>query len=153
MKHSIALMLVATAVLLFGFATSLSAQESASASPIGVSEASQPNPVHYPSAVGTLVIPASSLPQKPPEGHKFVAHTNVVAFIPAGVKPEELPPFAGYGYETPDSLACVYGLVTAWTGCNPQKAPTSTTIHGGGKSIAIVDAYDDPSASGDLAWF
>lgn len=151
MKRSIELMLVATAVVLFGFAISLPAQESLSPSPIGVSEAAQSRLAHYPSAVGTLVIPASSLPQKPPEGHKFAAHTNVAALIPAGVKAEELPPFPGYGYETPASIGCAYGVAAFATGCNPYSTKTSPV--GGKNSIAIVDAYDDPSAPGDLAWF
>jgi len=154
MKRSIEFVLVATAVVLFGFATSLLAQESVIGSPIGNPDPPEAAPVHYPSAPGTLVIPKSSLPQPTPAGHKFAAHTNVEALIPAGIEPNEAPPFPGYGYETPASLACVYGLITAgFAGCNPYNAPAANPIKGGAKSIAIVDAYDDPSAPGDLAWF
>jgi len=152
MKRSIALMAVAMALLLCGFATSLSAQELGPGTPIRVSEPSEAPPVHYPSAPGTLVIPKSSLVQTPPAGHYFAAHTNVEAFIPAGIKPGETPPFPGYGYETPASLACVYSMVTTLpAGCNPYS--TVTNPGGGANTLAIVDAYDDPSAPGDLAWF
>jgi subtilase family serine protease len=152
MKRSIELMLVATALLLFGFATSLPAQEPRPGSPIRVSEGNQTPPVHYPSAKGTLVIPQSSIQQKVPAGHKFVAHTNVEMFIPAGWTPESVPPYLGYAYETPASLACVYGLTTAVSGCNPNNNSLANPT-GGSKTIAIVDAYDDPSAPSDLAWF
>jgi hypothetical protein len=40
----------------------------------------------------------------------------------SGVRqPQELPPFAGYFFETPASIACVYHLVQhARNGCNPD---------------------------------
>jgi len=155
MKRSIELVLVLTAVVLFGLATSMPAQESLLGAPVRASATAQPDPPHYPSAVSTLFIPKSSQPQTPPTGHKFAANTNVEVVAPAGVKPGELPPYPGYGYETPASIGCVYGFVpnytTAGYNCNPYKENYSIT--GGGKTIAIVDAYDDPSAPGDLAWF
>lgn len=98
-----------------------------------------------------LVVPQSSVAQTPPTGHRFVAHTNVRFLIPGGFTPDELPPFLGYAYETPASLGCVYGLVAATAGCNPNTVTTNPT--GGSQSIAIVDAYDDPEAEGDIAWF
>jgi len=155
MKRSIELrMAVVAAVLVFAFAISGLAQESGPRSPIVVSESAQSRPPRVPSAPGTLFIPKSSQPQTPPAGHKFAAHTNVEILIPHGLNPDEAPPFPGYGYETPASLACHYGLVAA--GANiPNCNPNSTTAvpTGGSKTIAIVDAYDDPSAPGDLAWF
>jgi len=151
MKRSVELLLVATAVVLLCVATSLWAQEALPGSPVKVTATAEPNPVHYPSAPGKLVIPQSSVPQKPPAGHTFAAHTNVELVIPAGVKPDELPPFPGYGYETPASIGCVYGFVSNAGGCNPYKE--NYVITGGAKTIAIVDAFDDPSAPGDLAWF
>jgi len=67
------------------------------------------------------------------------------------------PPFTGYIYQTPASLACIYGLVAVIApGCNPnlfQPNSASTLPAGGSKAIAIVDAYDDPNAAGDLAFF
>jgi subtilase family serine protease len=149
-------MAVATVVLLFGFAASLPAQEPERGSQIGVSEPVQSTVVHIPSAQGRLVIPKSSMVQTPPPGHKFVAHTNIQILMPAGVTPDELPPFPGYGFETPASLACVYGLVqTGWDGkCNPYSFTSSTdNPSGGSNTIAIVDAYDDPNAASDLESF
>jgi len=111
------------------------------------------SPIHYPSVPGNLIIPPSNQQQSPPPGHHFVAHTNVEIFVPSGLQPDEGPPFSGYGYETPASLACHYGLVT--TSQSPNCNPNLTTVDptGGSKTIAVVDAYDDPSAPGDLAWF
>jgi subtilase family serine protease len=75
--------------------------------------------------------------------------------MPDGFTPEEAPPYAGYGYETPASLACVYGLVSPGTGIAPNCSPNLTTVNpsGGSNTIAIVDAYDDPEAPADLAYF
>jgi subtilase family serine protease len=152
MKRSVELILVAMAVVLFCVATSLWAQEALSGPPIKVSETAEPTPVHYPSAPGKLFIPASSLPQPTPAGHRFAAHTNVELLAPAGLKPDSLPPFPGYGFETPASLACAYSLPSEVVPCNPNNN-TLANPSGGSKTIAIVDAYDDPSAPGDLAWF
>lgn len=118
-----------------------------------ITEQSQATPVHHASAPGTLIIPASNLQQKPPRGHYYMAHTNVQVLQPAGMHPDEAPPYSGYGYETPASIACRYGLVT--TSQSPTCNPNLTTVNptGGSKSIAIVDAYDDPAAPGDLAWY
>ena len=155
MRHSIELrMAVVAAVLVFAFAMSGLAQESGPGSPRTVSESIQSTPPHVPSAPGTLFIPKSSQPQTVPAGHKFAAHTNVEIYIPHGFNPEEAPPFSDYGFETPASLACHYGLVpggSATAACNPNS--TTAVPTGGSNTIAIVDAYDDPSAPGDLAWF
>jgi kumamolisin len=146
LKHLIDFrMVVISLVLSFACAACGLAQEGRSA---------QPTPAMVRSAPGTLVIPKSSLPKVAPVGHQFAANTNVQIFVPSGFKPEEAPPFPGYGYETPASIGCHYGLVAA--GANiPNCIPNSTTANptGGSKTIAIVDAYDDPSAAGDLAWF
>ena len=169
MKRSIELMAVAVVVMSLAFAMSGLAQEtktelaqesmSATALPSEpgfpqvVSETAQPTPSR--SAPGILFIPKSSQPKTPPAGHKFAAHTNVMLYSPSGVNPDEKPPYPGYGYETPASLACHYGLVTVASGISPNCNPNSTTVDptGGSKTIAIVDAYDDPSAQSDLAWF
>jgi kumamolisin len=143
---------VVTAFVLLVVAESAWAQDVIPSQPIAVSQSTQKAPVHYPSAPGTLVIPKSSLPQTPPTGHKFAANTNVEIFVPHGLSPDALPPFAGYGYETPSSLGCVYGLTTVVAGCDPENAALGN-VTGGSQRIAIVDAYDDPSAPGDLAWF
>jgi kumamolisin len=98
---------------------------------------------------GTVIVPASSIER--PEDAGIRAHTNVQIFIPRGgasISPQATP---GGFFETPASLACVYKLVKATTGCNPTVA---TAIPAGGVgAIAIVDAYDDPNAKSDLAAF
>lgn len=98
---------------------------------------------------GEVVIPASSQVNAADRGKR--AHTNVRYVLPVFSSPDEAPPYTGYAYETPASLACVYGIVTALTGCNPNTV--TNTPSGGSQSIAIVDAYDDPSAQSDLAYF
>jgi kumamolisin len=87
------------------------------------------------------------------------ASTSLEIFMPAGwlpaevapPRPDSYPPYPGYAFETPESLACIYSLVTAVPGCNPNTATNNPS--GGAKSIAIVDAYDDPWAGPDLAYF
>ena len=97
---------------------------------------------------GTLVIPASS--QIHPEDKGKRAHTNVRFILPAISNPYDVPS-TGYGFETPASLACIYSLVPVVAGCNPNTVSAIPT--GGGGTIAIVDAYHDPTAAGDLAYF
>jgi len=100
-------------------------------------------------APGTILIPASNRAALEDLGAK--AHTNLRVIAPPAAGPTELPPYLGYGYETPASLACVYRLVAPTRGCNPNS--TTTNPNGGSQSIAIVDAFDDPSAAADLAYF
>lgn len=59
-----------------------------------------------------------------------------------------LPPVLGFWAETPASLACLHGLATKTLGCNPNTV-TKVSI-GGSKAVAIVIAYDDPTAFSDL---
>jgi kumamolisin len=111
---------------------------------------------------GRIVTPASSVPaaKQGTTLKTMFANTNLLVYMPDGWKPSEVapprpdqaPPFSGYGYETPASLACVYGLVTpAPANCNPNVVVTDPS--GGKQTIAIVDAYDDPWAGPDLAYF
>jgi kumamolisin len=119
-----------------------------------------------PALAGQVQIPESSIELRGDIG--FLAHTNVRVFAPTGgmdgiepptraelkaaVKPEESPPYAGYYFlETPASLACVYKLVAQVAGCNPYGTTALPT--GGARAIAIVDAYDSPTAASDLAHF
>jgi kumamolisin len=111
---------------------------------------------------GKIIIPQSSLPVAPTGNtlKEMTAHTNLEIWMPAGWKPSEVspprpgleePPYPGYAFETPASLACVYSLVTPTPGCNPNLVSTNPT--GGTKAVAIVDAFDDPWAGPDLAYF
>jgi|SRR5579862_7071286 len=115
---------------------------------------------------GRIIIPESNIERVEDVGVR--AHTNYRIFVPADLErhgaapgsyalpeitppPPVGPPASGYAFETPSSIACLYGLVTVVTGCNPN---TFKTIPGGGsKAIAIVDAYDYPTAMTDLNKF
>jgi|SRR5579863_11442 len=104
---------------------------------------------------GQVTIPASSTERKGDIGLR--AHTNIKVFTPTGGLPKESaaalsgPPFGGYLFETPASLACIYNLVPQSAGCNPN---TVTAVPAGGSTtIAIVDAYDNPGAAKDLVKF
>ncbi len=121
--------------------------------------ATTPKPVKM--RAGQIIIPSSSMPPAK-QGTTLktrLAQTNVRLYVPNGWQPDkvtppgpfEAPPYAGYAYETPASLACIYHLVTVTTGCNPNTVTTPPT--GGSKAIAIVDAYDDPFLGPDLAYF
>jgi len=107
---------------------------------------------------GQIVVPMSSTHS--PSDVGVLAHTQFKSLIPAGrpagvigfseteVTSEAVQPVSGYYAETPASLACLYGLVTVTSGCNPLTLTTVAT--GGSKAIAIVDAYDYPTALADL---
>jgi subtilase family serine protease len=97
----------------------------------------------------TVVVPPASRATAADQGVR--AHANVRYILSGVASPAEAPPFSGYGYETPASLACLYRVVAPIPGCNPNS--TTNTPHGGSQSIAIVDAFDDPNAAADLAAF
>jgi kumamolisin len=99
-----------------------------------------------------VITPDSSI-EKPADLGKR-AHTNIHVILPTEPMQNAQPfgpPFSGTAYETPASLACVYHLATVVAGCNPNTVTKNPT--GGTKMIAIVDAYDAPSAAADLATF
>jgi kumamolisin len=109
---------------------------------------------------GHVETPESSIEQ--PEHHGVRAHTNYKLFVPntgmataqtAREAPAQAegPPYAGYFYETPASLGCVYQLVIPGPGCNPNTVTANPTD--GGHAIAVVDAYHYPTAVSDLALF
>jgi kumamolisin len=100
-------------------------------------------------APGSIIIPPSSLANAEDLGVR--AHTNIRLVAPPAASPSELPPYLGYGYETPASLACIYRLVSPIKGCNPNL--TTNTPSGGSQTIAIVDAFHDPNAASDLEHF
>jgi subtilase family serine protease len=107
-----------------------------------------PLPVHetsYAYRGGVVIIPASSQYRSEDAGVR--AHTHTRIFLPNGIRAQASSP--PVGYETPASLACVYGFVKAVTGCNPTTVTTLPT--GGSNLVLIVDAYDDPTAANDLS--
>ena len=97
---------------------------------------------------GTVIVPPSSIER--PEERGLRAHTNHLIFVPGRPQVEGGVP-AG---ENPTSLACVYNIVTTYLSGNcPRNPPTFANPVGGSSVIAIVDAYDYPTAATDLAAF
>ncbi len=96
---------------------------------------------------GEMITPGSSIERHEDLGR--AAHTNVHLFRP--MRNQTLAADVGNSYETPASLACLYGVAPRVAGCNPQTLTTVAT--GGSRAIAIVDAYDYPTAAADLATF
>ncbi|HTY55088.1 MAG TPA: S53 family peptidase [Candidatus Binataceae bacterium] len=99
-------------------------------------------------STGQVMVPESSIAKPGDLGVR--ARTNVSILVPFAK--HGAPPFPGYFFETPASIACVYELVSSLEfGCNPNK--TTLNPSGGSRTIAVVDAYDDPTASLDLGRF
>jgi subtilase family serine protease len=90
---------------------------------------------------GLVIIPGSSV-----SSGSRAAHTNIRIFVPAGHSRGSSAPYGKF--ETPASLACVYGVAAKTRGCNPETLTTVATS--GSRMVAIVDAYDDPTATNDL---
>jgi subtilase family serine protease len=96
---------------------------------------------------GLIIVPASS--QSRPGDAGIRAHTNISILFPGFIRaPNSTPPA---GFETPASLACVYGFVAPVAGCNPSTVTALAT--GGSKLVIVVDAFDDPTATNDLTVF
>ncbi len=103
---------------------------------------------------GRAITPPSSIPGPADTGQRANTNIEIVLGDFIGETPQTGgPPFSGYLYETPASLACIYNLVSsAWSPqCNPNAPIPNAT--GGSKAIAVVDAYDDPNAAADLQSF
>src|SRR4051812_15242952 len=108
------------------------------------------------SAAPTVIVPPSSVAGPTDAGRR--AHTNYrILVLPPGAAPPALhgptpavPPGPG-NFETPASLACIYGLVAKRLGCNPQKV--TANVVGGSRAIAIVDAFDNPTVRADLKFY
>jgi len=111
-----------------------------------VAQAPQPAIVKH---EGKIITPASSVHR--PEDAGLRAHTNHLIFVPEGRAMSTVNPDNTYA-EYPASMACVYKVGKAYAGCTPiiNSAYNAT---GGWGAIALVDAYDDPNAASDLAYF
>lgn len=131
----------------------------------GSALAASPSPAEQIASVGykarylvsppySQIVPDSGVHRK---GH---ARTNYrLLVLPAGAAPPKVtanaaspltatPPAPTYLVNTPGSLACIYGLVSAnGTHCNPNTAGQVSNL--GSKAIAIVDAFDYPAALSD----
>lgn len=121
---------------------------------LGVSALAQ-RPLH-------VFTPSSSLPQQTQSASGPTAvRTHLRLMVPSaaqksfGIPKEQshgVPPFPYYFFETPASIACDYHLVQATVpGCSPYRA--SVNPSGGSRAIALVDAYDDPTAEADIEAF
>jgi Galactose oxidase, central domain/Kelch motif len=98
------------------------------------------NPVAH---AQNIVVPASSVPGAGDAGVR--AHTNIVVNNPS------IMTQPGVTWETPASIACVYEVVAQVSGC-PISGTTNIPAGGNG-AIALVDAYDYPTAASDLQVF
>src|SRR5208337_1250024 len=76
---------------------------------------------------------------------------GAVGFSEEEFSPDAIQPQNWGIAETPASLACLYGQFATTAGCNPVTLPTTKDAVGGSHAIAIVDAYDYPTAMNDLA--
>jgi subtilase family serine protease len=102
---------------------------------------------------GSFVVrPPSGQESRPGYARTHYLMTISQKGVATGVRPAVGPPSTGYLGETPASLACIYHLGgVSSPGCNPNTVTTLPT--GGSHAIAIVDAYDYPTAAADLATF
>jgi len=100
------------------------------------------------------ITPPSSIPGPTDAGERANTNIEVIMGQFSGAAPQTVgPPFAGFFFETPASLACIYRLVNSAFSpdCNPNSPLPNATA--GSRAIAIVDAFDDPNAAADLQTF
>ena len=113
--------------------------------PPAVHVAANPN-IYKPE--GRIITPASNTAAP---GH---FHTNYHIFAPNGY-PVASPQLLTNCHHFADNLAslgCVYNVGPIYPGCNPATGRTNHPTGGWG-AIVLVDAYDNPNAAADLAFF
>ena len=100
---------------------------------------------------GEVITPESSVVH--PEDAGVRAHTNHLIFVAVGRQVSSPSPDYTFA-ETPSSMACVYkvGSGYGYAACNPGTGGSNPPTGGWG-AIALVDAYDNPNAAADLAFF
>jgi len=93
---------------------------------------------------GKVIVPDTNIEHATDIGVR--AHTNYRIFVPAEKQFTGTSPSG----ETPGSIGCIYEIDNGSSGC-----PTGTTAlpSGGGGVIAVVDAYDYPTAANDFNTF
>jgi subtilase family serine protease len=102
---------------------------------------------------GTIVVPNSSVEHPGDVGVR--AHTNFLIFVPAA-KGSQPQANTGPSGETPASLSCLYQTWAGNIGGCPVTPPSGSSYSapsGGSNVIAIVDAYDYPTACNDFNVF
>jgi subtilase family serine protease len=150
MKHLRSYVLLSAIILMFAPATILLAQEEAPEDTPQVTRDAQPDefleddmqaqPVVVPEMhrFHDLLIPDTSLERPQDVGRGLRAHTNhLILALRVGEPAEHETKATVVPYETPSSIRSVYNLPST----------------GGGGVIAIVTAYDYPTAENDLAVF
>ena len=110
---------------------------------------SQPAAAAISSTGPTVGRPASTRLNLPNEKAKPPKVTASGVALPAAAT----TPGSGSFYETPSSLACVYGFVAQSLGCNPGSVSSVVPNSSSPLSIAIVIAYDNPGIQTDLTAF
>lgn len=112
----------------------------------------EPGSESRPYAGGTLVTPLSSLRRSADDTG---IHTHHFIFLPPVNRDSKAqakgPPYTGYNFNTPASVACIYKQVPQSSGCDPYKV--SENASGGSRAIGIVVPYDAPNIAADLAVF
>src|SRR5579863_1433864 len=80
-----------------------------------------------------------------PAGQTFNTNLQILQTEFTGTPQPAGVPFPGTFYNSPASLACIYGLSPGSSYYGPQCNPNQSipNVIGGSKAIAIVDAYDD----------
>jgi kumamolisin len=102
---------------------------------------------------GQVIVPPSNVLPSQARGNR--AHTNFLIFIPTDANGKKPAPDSTiwYGGETPSSMGCVYQTgPTPLPGC-PVSSTNYNNPVGGSRMIAIVDAYDYPTAASDFITF
>ena len=123
---------------------------------------SGPAPQAAPRPTPDWSIPDSSIER--PEDAGLRMHTNIVFRSLDGTdkpthlsSPAEIPNFSPLATdrveETPQSLGCIYLGSPKSAGCIPNYGFSHGPGAGGSGAIAIVDAFDDPTAATDLKYF
>ncbi len=103
---------------------------------------------------GTVIVPPTN--SVPPQDIGKRSHTNFLIFVPSAKNGKPSPQSSSPTGEIPQSLSCVY---QTWAGNNSSGSgcPITTSGYalpsGGANVIAIVDAYDYPTASSDFQTF
>ncbi len=150
------LSIVVAIVVLFAFAAMAQDRNQAGAN------SGRPVPQAAARPTPDWVVPESSVDR--PEDAGLRAHTNIVFRSLDGSNkpthlssPADIPGFSplttDQTEETPQSLGCIYLSSPKSTGCIPNYGKSHGPSKGGSGAIALVDAFDDPTAASDLAFF
>jgi subtilase family serine protease len=156
MKWSIRIVVAITVVLLAMGAMAQDVDRATGKATLGTETQAAPRPQP------DWVVPESSVSR--PEDAGVRMHTTMVFRSLDGSSkpthlssPAEIPNFGPLTTDqveqTPQSLGCLYVGSPKSTGCIPNYGKSKGPSKGGSGAIALVDAFDDPTAATDLAIF